>query len=194
MCQLKKVIQKSSNQDAFCRLEYCPLNRHVLFMKKNAKIGLFGSCFRNRLTLAETKLVEKDLEIKSLSEQNSALVETVEKINRSSVASSKPDNGSKFLCFSLSTQFNAGMHGLESNYNFLSSILLAQRTLTRRAFFFLEILKIWFPGSGIFIIFTPLHRHLGSSLLLPLHVPYVNSAIPECGFFGIVIDFLLARF
>ena len=65
------------------------------------------SFFRNRLTLAETKLVEKDLEIKSLSEQNSALVETVEKINRSSVASSKPDNGSKFLSFSLSTQFNA---------------------------------------------------------------------------------------
>ena len=63
--------------------------------------------FRNRLTLAETKLVEKDLEIKSLSEQNSALVETVEKINRSSVASSKPDNGSKFLSFSLSTQLNA---------------------------------------------------------------------------------------
>jgi len=51
------------------------------------------STLRNRLTLAETKLVEKDLEIKSLSEQNSALVETVEKINRSSVASSKPDNG-----------------------------------------------------------------------------------------------------
>ena len=56
------------------------------------------STLRNRLTLAETKLVEKDLEIKGLEEQNSALLDTVEKVQRASVVSnsSKPDNGSKF--------------------------------------------------------------------------------------------------
>jgi len=41
---------------------------------------------RNRLTLAETKLVEQD-------EQNKSLLETIEKLQRSSVISTKPDNG-----------------------------------------------------------------------------------------------------
>jgi hypothetical protein len=53
---------------------------------------------RTRLTLAETKLVEKEVELNALKEENSGLKESIDKINQQQQAAfNKSDSESNLL-------------------------------------------------------------------------------------------------
>jgi predicted nuclease with TOPRIM domain len=71
---------------------------HFLLFRKFADAQKEMQSLRTRLTLAETKLVEKEVELATLKEENSVLKESLEKIGQQ-----QQQFGSKFLFLFWST-------------------------------------------------------------------------------------------